>query len=112
MQAFVALSDPVRAEIVQLLSAHDLTAGEIAARFPISRPAVSRHLSVLRKSRLVTVRGEAQRRIYSLDPDGLGQVDDWVGACRRVWIARLDALGRHLDGVAGKQTADWVGNDG
>ena len=103
MQAFVALADPIRAEIVQLLSVHDLTAGDIASRFPISRPAVSRHLSVLRHSRLVRVRGEAQRRVYSLDTDGLDDVDRWVGACRRSWNARLDSLGRHLDEVSAKQ---------
>jgi DNA-binding transcriptional ArsR family regulator len=102
MQTFAALSDPTRARIVELLADRDLTAGDIAARFPVSRPAVSRHLSVLRKSRLVRVRGEAQRRVYSLDTDGLDEVDRWVGQCRRQWNARLDALGRHLDDVAAK----------
>jgi DNA-binding transcriptional ArsR family regulator len=102
MEAFTALADPVRAEIVQLLSARDLTAGDIASRFPISRPAVSRHLSVLRRSRLVRVRGEAQRRVYSLDTDGLDAVDRWVEGCRRAWNKRLDDLGSHLDRVAGQ----------
>jgi DNA-binding transcriptional ArsR family regulator len=111
MEAFTALADPVRAEIVQLLSARDLTAGDIASRFPISRPAVSRHLSVLRRSRLVRVRGEAQRRVYSLDTDGLDEVDRWVGACRQAWNARLDALGRHLDDVAARQATDKGAND-
>src|SRR5271154_5353287 len=83
MEAFTALSDPVRAEIVQLLSGHDLTAGDIASRFPISRPAVSRHLSVLLKSRLVRVRGEAQRRVYSLDPRGLDEASRRIDECRR-----------------------------
>jgi DNA-binding transcriptional ArsR family regulator len=112
MDSFIALADPIRAEIVQLLSARDLTAGAIASRFPISRPAVSRHLSVLRRSRLVRVRGEAQRRVYSLDTDGLDEVDLWVGQCRQLWNARLDALGRHLDDVAARQTGTWEGNDG
>src|SRR5580700_12206142 len=102
MQAFAALSDPIRARIVELLADRDLTAGDIASRFPVSRPAVSRHLSVLRRSRLVRVRGEAQRRVYSLDTDGLDEVDRWVGECRRIWNARLEALGRHLDDVAAK----------
>jgi DNA-binding transcriptional ArsR family regulator len=102
MQAFVALADPIRASIVELLAAGDLTAGDIAARFPVSRPAVSRHLSVLKRSRLVRVRGEAQRRIYSLDTGGLDEVASWVGETRRVWNARLDALGRHLDDVAAR----------
>jgi DNA-binding transcriptional ArsR family regulator len=103
MEAFVALADPIRARVVELLAAGDLTAGDIAARFPVSRPAVSRHLSVLLKSRLVRVRGEAQRRIYSLDPDGLDDVGRWVDETRRVWTGRLDALGRHLDDVAARK---------
>jgi DNA-binding transcriptional ArsR family regulator len=100
MQTFAALADPVRAEIVKLLARRDLTAGDIAGRFPISRPAVSRHLSVLLKSRLVSVRGEAQRRVYSLDVRGLNEVDQWVADCRRFWGSRLDALGRRLDRAA------------
>jgi DNA-binding transcriptional ArsR family regulator len=103
MHTFAALADPIRAEIVQLLAERDLTAGDVAARFPVSRPAVSRHLSVLLRSRLVRVRGEAQRRIYSLDPTGLDEVDRWVAEQRRVWNARLDALGEHLDQVAAAQ---------
>ncbi|HEY1426876.1 MAG TPA: metalloregulator ArsR/SmtB family transcription factor [Caulobacteraceae bacterium] len=103
MEAFVALADPIRARVVELLAGGDLTAGDIAARFPVSRPAVSRHLSVLLKSRLVRVRGEAQRRIYSLDPAGLEDVDRWVETTRRTWNARLDALGRHLDDVAARK---------
>jgi DNA-binding transcriptional ArsR family regulator len=108
MNAFAALADPVRAEIVQLLAGADLTAGDIAARFPISRPAVSRHLSVLLRSGLVRVRGEAQRRIYRLDVSGLAEVEQWVAECRRVWGARLDALGRHLDQAAAqsRETTD------
>ena len=103
MQTFAALADPIRAEIVQLLATRDLTAGDIAARFPVSRPAVSRHLSVLRKSRLVRVRGEAQRRIYSLDAAGLEEADRWIAETRAAWNGRLDALGRHLDRVATTQ---------
>ncbi len=111
MEAFAALADPIRASVVELLAAGDLTAGDIATRFPISRPAVSRHLSVLLKSRLVRVRGEAQRRIYSLDPAGLDDVDRWVEATRRVWNQRLDALGRHLDDVAAARKANEGGHD-
>jgi DNA-binding transcriptional ArsR family regulator len=100
MQTFTALADPIRAQIVRLLAAQDLTAGDIASRFPVSRPAISRHLSVLRRSQLVSVRGEAQRRVYSLDVNGLDEVERWVAECRQVWSARLDALGRHLEQTA------------
>jgi len=100
MQIFAALSDPTRSKIIEVLAHNDLSAGEIAARFPVSRPAVSRHLSVLRKAHLVDARGEAQRRVYSLNPAGLDAVDQWVARCRQIWNRRLDALGRHLDTMA------------
>jgi len=100
MRIFAALSDPTRSKIIEVLAHSDLSAGEIAARFPVSRPAVSRHLSVLRKAHLVEARGEAQRRVYSLNPAGLDAVDQWVARCRQIWNRRLDALGRHLDAMA------------
>ena len=97
MQVCAALADPIRAEIVELLATGDRTAGEIAARFDVSRPAVSRHLRVLRETGLATVRNEAQRRVYRLNPAPLLDLDDWMRRQRRHWEARLDALGRHLD---------------
>ena len=103
MRIFAALADPTRAKIIEVLAIRDLSAGEIAARFPVSRPAVSRHLSVLRKARLVRARGDAQRRVYSLNPAGLDEVDQWVTRCRELWRKRLDALGRHLDATTAKE---------
>lgn len=100
MTAFTALADPVRNKIVQMLAARDMPAGDIASRFPVSRPAVSRHLAVLRRANLVQVREQAQMRVYSLNPKGLDEIDEWVAACRTVWNRRLAALGRHLDDVA------------
>ena len=108
MQTFVALADPVRAQIVEMLSGADLNAGEIAARFSISRPAVSRHLSVLLRSSLVRVQEEAQRRVYSLDTRGLDEATQWIEQCRRTWNRRLDDLGRHLDS---KFTRGETGDD-
>ena len=106
VETLAALADPVRNEIVTLLAAKDMAAGDIASRFPISRPAVSRHLSVLLKSRLVQVREEAQMRVYSLNPRGLDEIDAWVAACRKTWDARLDVLGRHLDDVAARRAKE------
>ena len=96
MQIFSALADPTRAKIIEVLARRDLSAGEIAARFPVSRPAVSRHLRVLRKARLVSSRGEAQRRVYSLNPKGLDEIDKWVAECRAMWNRRLDSLDEYL----------------
>ena len=103
MEAFAALADPVRASIVSMLAANDMNVSEIAEHFPISRPAVSRHLSVLLRANLVAVREEAQMRVYSLDPAGLAEVEGWIETCRAVWSKRLDALGRNLDRMAKKR---------
>ncbi|MGZ8745163.1 MAG: ArsR/SmtB family transcription factor [Nocardioides sp.] len=100
--AWESLSDPVRRQIVHRLSRGALTAGEIAADFAISRPAVSRHLRVLRESGVVQVRPEAQRRVYSLAPDGLDEVQQWVEEVGAFWTQRLDALGTEL--VRGRRT--------
>lgn len=70
--------------------------GEIAEQFEMSRPAVSQHLKVLRDADIVTVRAEAQRRIYSLSNDGLEEVDVWLQKVRRYWLARLDKLEQAL----------------
>ena len=92
MRALETLADPTRREIVELLAEGELDAGEIAARFPISRPAVSRHLRVLRESGLVRSRPVAQRRLYALEPAPLRELDAWLARYRGVWANRLDAL--------------------
>jgi DNA-binding transcriptional ArsR family regulator len=104
MRTFSALADPTRAKIIQVLARRDLSAGEIAARFPVSRPAISRHLGVLRRARLVQIREDAQRRVYSLNPAGLYEIEKWVMQCRRMWNQRLDALGSHLDQMAARES--------
>ena len=95
-----ALADPVRREIVELLAAGEAGAGEIAERFPVTRPAVSRHLRVLREAGLVRSRTEAQRRVYGVRAEPLAEVDDWLEPYRRLWARQLDALERHLDDEA------------
>jgi DNA-binding transcriptional ArsR family regulator len=106
MTTFAALADPVRNKIVRMLAARDMPAGDIAARFPVSRPAVSRHLAVLKRAKLVQVKASAQRRVYSLNPVGLDEIDRWVAACRATWDRRLDALGRHLDEMAAAKSME------
>jgi DNA-binding transcriptional ArsR family regulator len=96
VQAFEALADPTRRRIVELLGARARSAGELVAEFELSAPAVSQHLKTLREAGLVTVRVDAQRRIYALDPAALAEIDDWLARVRRFWPARLDALERQL----------------
>jgi DNA-binding transcriptional ArsR family regulator len=92
MRALEALADPTRRHIVELLAERERDAGEIASHFDVSRPAVSRHLRVLREHGLVRARSEAQRRIYSLDPAPLEEIDAWLARYRSFWANRLDAL--------------------
>jgi DNA-binding transcriptional ArsR family regulator len=92
MQAIEALADPTRRQIVELLAEGERSAGEIAARFPTSRPGISRHLRVLREHGLVHTRGDGQRRLYSLDPAPLAELDAWLARYRGFWTNRLDAL--------------------
>ena len=92
MNAIEALADATRRRIVELLSDQERSAGEIASHFETSRPGISRHLRVLREAGLVRVRGEAQRRLYSLDPAPLAELDDWLSRYRAIWTNRLDAL--------------------
>ena len=96
-----ALADPSRRTVLGILKDHAATAGELADALPIARPGVSRHLRVLREAGLVDVRQEAQRRIYSLRPEGLAEVDDWLEDYRALWQHRLDAL--HTEIARGKK---------
>jgi DNA-binding transcriptional ArsR family regulator len=96
-----ALADQSRRTVLEILRDHPATAGELADALPIARPGVSRHLRVLREAGLVDVRQEAQRRIYSLRPKGLAEVDEWLGDYRALWQNRLDAL--HTEIARGKK---------
>lgn len=87
--------------MLKTLAGGPATAGELAALLPIARPGVSRHLRVLREAGLVEVRQDAQRRIYSLSPGPLAEVDEWLAQYRALWEQRLDAL--HTEVARGKR---------
>ena len=90
--ALRALADESRRTMLERLSRGSVTVGELAALLPIARPGVSRHLRVLREAGLVEVRQDAQRRVYSLRPPPLAEIDEWLGRYRALWEHRLDAL--------------------
>jgi len=100
MHAFDVLGDPVRRRILELLADGERAAGQVGAivqkEFGISQPGVSQHLRVLRDSGFATVRAEGTRRLYSVDPAPLEEVDLWIQGVRRFWSQRLDALGTEL----------------
>lgn len=96
MDQFVALADPTRRSIVELLAERERSAGDIAARFAISQPAVSRHLRLLRECGLVTARPVAQQRMYSLEPQKLDELAEWVARTRELWSRRFDAMDEEI----------------
>src|SRR3954452_7636125 len=105
VEVMAALADPTRRALVSLLARHEWAAGELAARFPISRPAISRHLRVLREAGLVRSRTEGKRRLYALDPRPLRDVDDWLEPYRDLWAQRLDALDTEIARVRRARTS-------
>ncbi len=94
---FLAISDPTRRQILDLLATGEHGVGDIAGRFPISLPAISQHLRVLRASRLVEQRKLGRQRFYRINPKPLHEVARWVEHYERFWSEKLRALGRQLD---------------
>ena len=90
MDVYEALADTTRRDIVAMLATGEKSAGEIAERFPIAGPSVSRHLKVLRESGLISYRQEATSRFYRLEPAPLEQVRRWMEAQLDLAKARFD----------------------
>ena len=90
--AFGALADPTRRAVLDLLRRGSLPAGRIAEAFPVSRPAISKHLRLLRRARLVRERREGRRRLYQLNPGPLRAVDSWLNDYRIFWQSSLHDL--------------------
>jgi DNA-binding transcriptional ArsR family regulator len=89
MDAAAAIADPIRRRVLELVRDRELPAGELAAEFDVSRPAVSRHLRVLREAGLVRERRDGKLRLYRADPAPLAELRDWLDG---YWAGRLDAL--------------------
>jgi DNA-binding transcriptional ArsR family regulator len=94
---FAAVGDSTRRRLLELLANGEMAAGEMAAPFAISRPAVSQHLSVLRRAGLVSVRRRGREQIYGLCPAPIKEIYDWAEHYQRFWNKKLSALGKHLD---------------
>jgi DNA-binding transcriptional ArsR family regulator len=97
VDVFTALADPTRREIVSLLAGGERPAGDIARRFAIAGPSVSRHLKVLRETGVVSYRPQAQARIYRLESSALEQARGWMQEQIDRLDATFDQLGDHLE---------------
>lgn len=89
---FQAISDPTRREIIDLLAHRALPVNEVADRFDISRPAISKHIKILSECGLVTIRQEGRKRFCRADPTRLREVMEWAARYREFWAGGLDTL--------------------
>lgn len=96
MSTFTAIADPVRRQILALLREGEQPAGTLVERLALPQPNVSKHLKALKQAGLVRIRIDGPRRLYSLDPAPLAELDDWLRPYREFWASKLDALGEHL----------------
>jgi DNA-binding transcriptional ArsR family regulator len=97
MSAFDVIAEPHRRQILDLVRDRECAVGDLVEGLQLSQPAVSKHLRVLRDAGLVEVRVDAQRRLYSVRPEPLRAIEEWLAPYRRMWAERLDDLERHLD---------------
>jgi len=89
---FQALADPTRRAVLDLLRRGSQPAGQIASAFPVSRPAISKHLRLLRRAHLVREHREGRNRVYELNPEPLRAVDSWIDQYRVFWTTSLNNL--------------------
>jgi DNA-binding transcriptional ArsR family regulator len=97
---FAAIGDPTRRKVLDMLTESPLAAGQIAASFRVSRPAISQHLHVLRRAKLVAVQKRGREHIYRLNPEPLQDVYDWVEHYKAFWTVKMTALGEYLDRIS------------
>lgn len=94
---FHAVADPIRRGILDVLRSGERSAGALAREFPVSRPAVSRHVRVLRDAGLVRLRRDRQTLHYSINPAPLAEIDRWLSSYRVFWGARLQDLRKFVE---------------
>src|SRR5689334_1650327 len=92
MSAFMALADPTRLQIFELIAQGEKSAGDIVAHFNFKAPTISQHLRILKEAKLVRVRAEGQRRYYAIDHTGLKDIEEWLSRISKEWNGHLDAL--------------------
>ena len=102
---FSALADPTRRSVLDLLLQGSLPAGRIAQTFPVSRPAISKHLRLLRRAKLVRQHREGRRRFYRLNPDPLKAVDSWLNNYRNFWRTNLESLKAFVESASAEESS-------
>lgn len=103
---FSALADPTRRAVLDLLRRGRQPAGHIASQFPVSRPAISKHLRLLRRAHLVEEQREGRHRFYRLNPLPLKAVDSWLDQYRTFWQANLTSLKMFVEAEYARESAE------
>ena len=104
MEVFEAIAQPKRREILRLLADGEMSAGEVASRFDVTQPAISQHLKVLRETGLVSERREGTRRLYSVRPEGMGDLQDFLAQVVPVGLKRLKQAAEAEERSRGRST--------
>src|SRR3954467_11658003 len=102
---FQALADPTRRAVLDLLRRGSQPAGQIAGAFPVSRPAISKHLRLLRRAHLVREHREGRNRVYELNPGPLRSVDSWIEQYRVFWTGKLNSLKTFVEAESDRESA-------
>ena len=99
---FQAIADPVRRDIIDILAKEKMTVNAIAEHFEISRPAISRHIKILRECDIIETVPKGRERQCVIIPSSLKSVSDWVGQHRQLWEQKLDAFEDYLNDLQAK----------
>ncbi len=100
---FQAIADPVRREIIELLSKEELTVNAVAERFDVSRPAISKHLKILEECGIITTRQEGRQRYCMISPKNLIPAFLWIEQYRNLWEDRIDSFENYLNQLKEKR---------
>ena len=103
---FQAIADPVRRDIIDILSKESLTVNEVAERFEISRPAISKHIKILNECSLVTIQQTGRERLCKINPQELIPAFMWIDQYKNLWEERIDAFEEHLKAMKAKKEAN------
>ena len=103
---FQAIADPVRRDIIGLLAQEQLNLNTIASRFEISRPAISRHIKILRECGLVEIENRGRERYCQIKPQKLTEVANWVDQFRQLWEEKLDSFEAYLEELKLERSGD------
>ena len=100
---FVAIADPTRRSIIHMLSQNEMKLNDIAERFDVSRPAISKHIKILEECGVINVVQSGRERYCHLDANALKQIADWIKYYEHFWDQKLDRLGKYLEKKKSKE---------